>query len=137
MDVLLMESDQKVATEVADYLNDIFNSESVSIVTSGNLSFGVGLLMPSGMGPISLIVCAETLEEHEHPQQKSNGLEFMDDYREKGATTPVIILCDQEPKGLLVVNNMYKVHRHSRELRDHLQLAVEYFFPQVFTRRLQ
>ncbi len=131
-----MESDQKVATEVADYLNDIFNDESMNIVTSSNLSFGMGLLMPSGVGPISLIVCAETLEEDEHPQQKSNGLEFMNDYRDKGATTPVIILCDQEPKGLLVVNTMYKVHRHDKELRDHLQLAVEYFFPQVSTRKL-
>ena len=131
MNILVIESNEKLSTEVVDNLNEIFkNDPEVKITTSGDLDSGAALTAIDGIGPIGLIVCAETVTESARKARPSNGLAFMRKYRRNGASTPIIVLTEEGPKEKLV-DGIYMVHRHSSILEHLLLLAANHFFPDL------
>lgn len=129
MNILVIESNEKTATKVVDGLTEIFNDPEIGIVTSGDLSSGIGMISQNGVAVgIDLIVCGETVEEAEGRHQTSNGLQLMEEFRHDGLNISMIILTD-EKRPQSVTNGIYMIHRKTMIIEARLKAAIKHFFP--------
>lgn len=119
MNVLVIESDEKLSTKVVDCLNEIFNDSDTKITTASNMTAAMGLFTITGL-KFGLIVGAETVDDGRHTES-GNWLQLMQGFRSDGLRVPCVILTDTpavEHAGFVTI------YRDSAELEEDLMVAV-------------
>lgn len=126
MNVLVVESDEKLSMKVVDCLNEIFNDPDLRITTASNLTAAMGLFTITGL-KFSLVVGAETVNDGRHTAP-GNWLKLIQGFKKDGLRIPNIILTDTPA---VEYAGFVTIYRDSNELEEDLAVAVKKLLPHI------